>query len=186
MISFCLLKSWQIREAGCWILTSRKQRDLCVDKEYAWSYFPQDDAPYWALFVQQVGYTGPGGFFVNHTDFMHVWLWFDNHSVHAQWHSCISAALGEKSRSEFNQSSLWRDSTIAKGQRARCRPTFILGSKRNGAHHGYWIIIITPKHPCFRPQIDPTVGSGQRAATAARPRVTPPSAAGVGIEYYTT
>jgi len=29
-----------------------------------------------------------------------------------------------------------------------------------------------------RPPIDPTVGSGQRAATAARPRVTPPSAAG--------
>jgi len=31
--------------------------------------FPQDDAPDWALFVQQVGYTGPGGFFVNHTVF---------------------------------------------------------------------------------------------------------------------
>ena len=29
-----------------------------------------------------------------------------------------------------------------------------------------------------RPQIDPTVGSGQGAATAARPRVTTPSAAG--------
>ena len=28
------------------------------------------------------------------------------------------------------------------------------------------------------PQIDPTVGSGQGAASAARPRVTPPSAAG--------
>jgi len=29
-----------------------------------------------------------------------------------------------------------------------------------------------------RPQVDPTVGSGPRAATAARPRMTPPSAAG--------
>ena len=43
-----------------------------IDKEYAWSHFPQDDAPNWALFVQQVGYTGPGGFFVNHTDFAEI------------------------------------------------------------------------------------------------------------------
>ena len=26
-----------------------------IDKEYAWSHFPQNDAPDWALFVQQVG-----------------------------------------------------------------------------------------------------------------------------------
>ena len=40
-----------------------------IDTEYAWSHFPQHDAPNWALFVQQVGYTGPGGFFINHTVF---------------------------------------------------------------------------------------------------------------------
>jgi len=40
-----------------------------IAKEYAWSQFPQDFAPNWATFVQQVGYTGSGGFFVNHTVF---------------------------------------------------------------------------------------------------------------------
>jgi len=40
-----------------------------IDEEYAWSQFPQGKAPNWALFVQHVGYTGPGGFFVNHTVF---------------------------------------------------------------------------------------------------------------------
>ena len=29
-----------------------------IDKEYAWSQSFQDDAPNWATFVQQVGYTG--------------------------------------------------------------------------------------------------------------------------------
>jgi len=38
-----------------------------IDKEYSWSHFPQHDSPNWALFAQQVGYCGPGGFFVNHT-----------------------------------------------------------------------------------------------------------------------
>ena len=31
-----------------------------IDNKYAWSHFPQDDASDWALFVEQVGYTGPG------------------------------------------------------------------------------------------------------------------------------
>jgi len=48
-----------------------------IDKEYAWSHFPQDDAPDWARFVQQVGYTGPGGFFVNHTVFAAIACMYD-------------------------------------------------------------------------------------------------------------
>ena len=48
-----------------------------IDKEYAWCQFPQDDAPDWALFVQQVGYTVPGGFFVNHTVFAAIACMYD-------------------------------------------------------------------------------------------------------------
>ena len=48
-----------------------------IDKEYAWSHFPQDDAPDWALFVQQVGYTSPGGLFVNHTVFAAIACMYD-------------------------------------------------------------------------------------------------------------
>jgi len=48
-----------------------------IDKEYAWSHFPQDDASNWALFVEQVGYTGPGGFFVNHTVFAAIACMYD-------------------------------------------------------------------------------------------------------------
>jgi len=48
-----------------------------IDKEYAWSQFPQDDASNWALFVEQVGYTGPVGFFVNHTVFAAIACMYD-------------------------------------------------------------------------------------------------------------
>ena len=48
-----------------------------IVKEYAWSHFPQDDASNWALFVEQVGYTGPGGFFVNHTVFAAIACMYD-------------------------------------------------------------------------------------------------------------
>jgi len=39
------------------------------DKQYAWSQFPQDDASNWATFLEQVGHTGPKGFWVNHLVF---------------------------------------------------------------------------------------------------------------------
>jgi len=48
-----------------------------IDKEYAWSHLPQDDASNWALFVEQVGYTGPGGFFVNRTVFAAIACMYD-------------------------------------------------------------------------------------------------------------
>ena len=48
-----------------------------IDKEYTWSHFSQDHDPDWALFVQQVGYTGPGGSFVNHTVFAAIACMYD-------------------------------------------------------------------------------------------------------------
>jgi len=62
----------QLRQQGFNATLQSLRTDIAAfltDKEYAWSHFSQDDTPNWALFVQQVGYTGPGGFFVNHTIF---------------------------------------------------------------------------------------------------------------------
>jgi len=42
------------------------------DKQYAWSQYPQDNACNWETFVQQVGHTGPVGFWVNHIVFAAV------------------------------------------------------------------------------------------------------------------
>ena len=47
------------------------------DKQYAWSQNPQDDACKWETFVQQVGHTGPVGFWVNHIVFAAVACWYN-------------------------------------------------------------------------------------------------------------
>ena len=60
----------QLQQQGFNVSLQSLRTDIAaflIDKEYAWSQFPQDDASNWALFVDQVGYTGLGGFFVNHT-----------------------------------------------------------------------------------------------------------------------
>jgi len=66
-----------------------------IDKEYAWSQFPQDDASNWDLFVEQVGYTGPGGFFVNHTVFAAIACMYDCDLTIIQFHNtfCIADKL---------------------------------------------------------------------------------------------
>jgi len=62
----------QLQQQGCNTSLQSLRTDVAaflIDKQYAWSQFPQDDASNWALFVEQVGYTGPEGFSVNHTVF---------------------------------------------------------------------------------------------------------------------
>jgi len=111
-----------------------------IDKEYAWSHFPQNDAPDWALFVQQVGYTGPGGFFVNHTVFAAIACMNDGDltiiqsmpdDTHAfQLLSGKNLAL-HLTNPHYGETVQWQKANV------QGRSTFIFGSKRNGAHHGY-------------------------------------------------
>jgi len=70
----------QLRQQGFNASSPSLRTDVAaflIDKEYAWSHFPQNDVPDWALFVQQVAYTGPGGFFVNHTVFAAIACMYD-------------------------------------------------------------------------------------------------------------
>jgi len=70
----------QLRQQGFNATLQSLRTDVAaflIDKEYTWSHFPQNDSPTWARFVQQVGYTGAGGFFINHTVFAAIACMYD-------------------------------------------------------------------------------------------------------------
>ena len=59
----------QLQQQGLHVTMHSVRTDTAAwlpDKQYAWSQFPQDDACNWEKFVEQVGHTGPVGFWVNH------------------------------------------------------------------------------------------------------------------------
>ena len=65
----------QLQQQGLHVTMQSVRTDTAAwlsDKQYAWSQYPQDDACNWETFVQQVGHTGPVGFWVNHIVFAAV------------------------------------------------------------------------------------------------------------------
>jgi len=59
----------QLQQQGLHVTMQSVRTDTVAwlsDKQYAWSQFPQDDACNWEAFVEQVGHTGPVGFWMNH------------------------------------------------------------------------------------------------------------------------
>jgi len=153
-----------------------------IDKEYAWSHCPQDDASDWALFVKQVGYTGPGRFFINHTVVAAIACMHDcdltiiqsmPDDTHAfQLLSGKSLAL-HLTNPHYDETVQWRKANV----QGVVEPLFLA---RRGMEHimGTELLLSPLSTHAPRPQIDPTVGSGPRAVTAARPRMPSPSAAG--------
>jgi len=171
----------QLRQQGFNATLQSLRTDVAaflIDKEYAWSHFPQNDAPNWALFVQQVGYTGPGGFFVNHTVFAAIACMYNNcdlttiQSMPNETHA-FKLLFGNSTNPHYDEKVQWRKANV----QGDVQPLFLA---QRGMEHimGTELLSSPLSTHASRPQIDPTVGSGQGAATAARPRVTPPSAAG--------
>jgi len=153
-----------------------------IDKKYAWSHFPQDDAPDWALFVDQVGYTGPGGFFVNHTVFAAIACMYNcdltiiqsmPNDTHAfQLLSGKSLAL-ELINPRYDETVQWRKANV----QGVVQKLFLA---RRGMEHimGTELLSSPLSTHAPRPQIHPMVGSSLRDVIAARPRMMTPSAAG--------
>ena len=63
------------------------------DKQYAWSQYPQDDACIWETFVQQVGHTGPVGFWVNHIVFAAVACYWTGVSQNSKAAECVGVLV---------------------------------------------------------------------------------------------
>jgi len=153
-----------------------------IDKEYTWSQFPQCDASNWALFVEQVGYTGPGGFFVNHTVFAAIACMYDCdltiiQSMHDDTHAfqlLSGQSLALQLIHHYYQEIVQCRKTKVGGV---VEPLFL--AQRGMEHIMGTELLSSPLSthaPC--PQIDSTVGSGPRTVTAAQPRTTQPSVAG--------
>jgi len=174
----------QLRQQGINATLQSLRTDVAAflnDKEYAWSQFHQDDAPNWAAFVLQVGYTSPGGFFVNHT-------------VIEQLHACKSdltiiqcmpdktyafELLSGKSLA-MNLTDRHHDETVQRRKanvQGVVQPLFLA---QRGMEHimgtELFSSSLSTHASCL--QIDPTVGLGQGAATAERPRLPSSSTAG--------
>ena len=73
----------------------------------------------------------------------------------------------------YDETELWRKANM----QSVVQPLF-LAQRRMEQIMGTKLLSSPLSTHTSRPQIDATVGSGQRAATAARPRVTPPSTSG--------
>jgi len=59
----------QLQQQGLHVTMQSVRTDTAAwlsDQQYAWSQYPQCDACNWETFAQQVGHTGPVGFWVNH------------------------------------------------------------------------------------------------------------------------
>ena len=153
-----------------------------IDKEYAWSHFPQDDAPNWAVFVQQVGYTGPGFFFVNHTVFVAITCMYNcdltiiqsmPDETHAFELLSVESLALNLTNPHYDETVQWRKANV----QSVVQPLFF--AQRGSEHIMGTELLLSPLGiHASRPQIDPTEGSGQRAATAARPRMTTPFSTG--------